>query len=126
MQGRSKNTRNPSWTRSPRKGPAEQRIDVSQMEQLIRTAWGLPKDGTDAAPSASTGRQETSELDAKRSQLARLSIDLLLTTRQSGLSPTESGCFFLLLAAHLLDDLPAQSLTEMIGEVRRRASEART
>lgn len=50
--------------------------------------------------------------------LVQLRTDLLRLAARSGLSPTESGCLFLLLAEHLLHDIPVDSLAAMIAQAR--------
>lgn len=96
-----------------------------ELEQLIRKACGLPphaaKRGARREKASMAGNG-----DAKAAQLTRLSIDLLLATRQSGLSPTESGCFFLLLAAHLLNDIPPKTIAAMIEHIERQPRETQS
>jgi hypothetical protein len=100
-------------------------IDSAELEQLIRLASGLPP--REAQRGARRSNAPIAEgQGAKAAHLVRLSIDLLLTTRQSGLSPTESGCFFLLLAAHLLNDMPSETIAAMIEQIRRRPSASQT
>jgi hypothetical protein len=104
--------------------------EIQQLEHLIRVAYGASKRGgrSGALPRDSVdGRdQGTSGSSERRDQLVGLSVDLLVTTRQAGLSPTQSGCLFLLLASHLLDDVPAQALAAMIEEVRGSSNDGRT
>lgn len=81
-------------------------MESQELENLMRVARESSK-----AAGGTGGR---------RDPLVGLSVDLLMVARQSGLSPTESGCLFLLIASHLLDDVPAQALAGMIEEVRQR------
>lgn len=95
-------------------------IDSAELEALVRLACGF---GPRTGPVPPSNRQDAD--DVKASRLVRLSVDLMLWTRQAGLSPTESGCFFLLLATNLLRDVPHDAIAAMIGHLRSQPNGAR-
>jgi hypothetical protein len=94
-------------------GAGTGQYDYSELAKFLRS---VSKSSQKSEPSENAIGKNERKL--KKVELVRVSIVLLMSTRRAGLSPTESGCLFLVIASHLLEDIPADGLAELIGEAR--------